>query len=183
MRKIIALLLIITAVFFFSACHYEYKVKNETDAEKVYKCSSDNMFGLEKVVVFHDGIVLVFDKETSDRSEYVEFDEVRTDGELYEGAVELLDINGRRLHSRSSFVEENGKYVVSAFYDGDEDDTVINGMHLFEKEVEVNDGNLMLQYYEVIPDAFEYERQYFDTASNKWGASEKDLVPCGTGED
>ena len=142
-------------------------------------------FWTGKVVVFHDGIVLVFDKETSDRSEYVEFDKVRTDKELYEGVVELLDIHGRRLHSRSSFVEENGKYVVSAFYDGDEDitDTVINGMHLFEKEVEVNDGNLMLQYYEVIPDAFEYERQYFDTASNKWGASEKDLVPCGTGED
>ncbi len=39
----------------------------------------------------------------------------------------------------------------------------------------------MLEYQETIPDAFVYERQYFDPVSNEWGESEEELVPCETG--
>ena len=64
-RKIPALLLI-AAIFIgvFTGC--SYKVADEKNARKVYSCPKNNMFGLEKVVVFEDRVVVVLDKSTCD---------------------------------------------------------------------------------------------------------------------
>ena len=81
MRRITALLMAVVTLFAFTSC--ECKVENEDKALKVYTCPSDNMYGLEKIVVFEDGITMVFDKRMCDKSEYAEFDEFETGDELF----------------------------------------------------------------------------------------------------
>ena len=81
MRKVTALLMAVITLFAFTSC--EYKVKNEGKAEKVYTCPSDNMYGLEKIVVFEDGITMVFDKRICDKSKHNEFDKMEPDDELF----------------------------------------------------------------------------------------------------
>lgn len=46
----------------------EYTVDNEDQAQKIINCSHRNLFGLEKLVLFEDRLVAVFDKNTCDNS-------------------------------------------------------------------------------------------------------------------
>lgn len=179
MRKIVASLMIIVSLFSFASC--SYRVKNESRAEYVYTCPSDNMYGLEKAVVFDDGIVLVFDKKASDNSEHVKFDEMKKDDDLYGIPVEMHDTRHKKPHVRSSFVEKNGKYIASAFYyDEDTARIDINGMTLFAKVVDVNNGNFLLTYdtYEYVTDGFERVTQRFDASTGEWGEVERDFISC-----
>ena len=50
MKRIIAALLMITALFTLASCGSTYKVEGEKEALKVYSCSCNNMLGLEKIV-------------------------------------------------------------------------------------------------------------------------------------
>ena len=46
----------------------EYIVDNEDQAQKIINCSHRNLFGLEKMVLFEDRLVAVFDKDTCDNA-------------------------------------------------------------------------------------------------------------------
>lgn len=178
MRKIFASVMIMVTLLSFSAC--SYRVKNEGKAEKVYTCSSDNMFGLEKAVVFKDGIVLVFDKKANDSSEHADFENVKKDPELYGSPVQLHDINHKKPHVRSSFIEKRGKYIASAFYYGDEDtkDIVINGMTIYGKVVDIDSGDIKLSYedWEGYADAYGVITQRLDASTGEWGEVETDII-------
>ncbi|MCR5328298.1 MAG: hypothetical protein K6E12_05585 [Saccharofermentans sp.] len=177
MKRIIAVIMTIATLFAMASC--SYRVKNELWAENVYTCPSDNMFGLEKVVVFEDGITLVFDKKAMEESELKPFKQLRIDDDMYGYPVDLLDKDHNIPHVKSSFIEDNGKYVASATAYGYEDtsDVVIYGMILFEKTIEVNDGNIALYYedWETVTDGFLVIRQQFDASSGEWGEVETDF--------
>ena len=177
MKKIRALILSVATLCTLASC--SYRVKNEGKAEKVYTCPADNMFGIEKAVIFEDGITLVFDKKASDKSEHEDFKDAPRSKELYGLPVELHDTHHKKPHVRSSFVEKSGKYVASATFYGDEDtsDVVINGMTLFGKVVDVNDGNITLSYedWETATDGHLVIKQQFDASTGQWGEVETEF--------
>ena len=53
-------------------------------------------------------------------------------------------------------------------------------MTLFGKIVDINDGNITLNYddYENVTDGYESVEQYFDASSNEWGEIERHFVSC-----
>ena len=75
--------------------------------------------------------------------------------------------------------KKSGKYVAGAFYYGDEDtsDVVINGMTLFGKVVDVNDGNITLSYedWETVTDGYLVISQQFDASTGQWGEVETEF--------
>jgi len=180
MRKIIASILVIVTLFSFAGC--SYRVKNEGKAEHVYTCPTDNMFGLEKVVVFSDGMVLVFDKKASDSSDRVDFENCPKSDEYYGTPVAMHDERHSEIHVRSSFVETGGKYVASAFFysEADGEDVVIGGMDLFGKEINVKDGKIVLSYddFESVTDGYLVISQSFDVSAGEWGEIEDDFIDC-----
>lgn len=180
MRKIIASILVIVTLFSFAGC--SYRVKNEGKAEHVYTCPADNMFGLEKAVLFSDGMVLVFDKKASDLSTHVDFENCPKSDEFYGTPVALHDERHSEIHVRSSFVETSGKYVASAFFYSEEDgeDVVIGGMDLFGNEINVKDGKIVLSYddFESVTDGYMVISQSFDISAGEWGNVQSDFVNC-----
>lgn len=172
--------MVIVTLFSFAGC--SYRVKNEGKAEHVYTCPTDNMFGLEKVVVFSDGMVLVFDKKASDSSERVDFENCPKSDEFYGTPVALHDERHSEIHVRSSFVETGGKYVASAFFysEADGEDVVIGGMDLFGNEINVKDGKIVLSYddFESVTDGYMVISQSFDISTGEWGNVQSDFVNC-----
>ena len=108
----------VITLFAFTSC--EYKVENEDKAVKVYTCPADNMYGLEKIVVFEDGITMVFDKSICDKSKYAEFDEFETGDELFGKYFQMYGNHYYDIHISNSFLVKRGKYVASAFYYSDD---------------------------------------------------------------
>ena len=180
MKRFLAAMLVFFTLF--SMCGCAYRVKHESSAEEIYTCSPDNMFGLEKIVIFKDGIVLVFDKESSDRSDHVKFKDYEENDDMYGMPVQLHDIRHNKPHVRSSFEIKHGKYIASAFYYGDEDTTniVINGMTLYQLVVDVNDGNILLKHedWENVTDGYLVVTQRYDASSGEWGEIESDFISC-----
>ena len=185
MRKAFAVIMIFVTLLAFPGCSYkvkDYKVQNEENAKAIYTCSSDNMYGLEKAVIFEDGMVLVFDKEASDSSKRVKFDKCKKGGGFYGYPVNLYS-NGRVLYVESYFEETSGKYVATAFVDTEREGTdfTLTEMQVFHKNIEINDGNLILSYkvYGTVSDGYELITQQYDPESGEWGKLEKEFVSCG----
>lgn len=181
-RRIAALLMAIVTLFAFTSC--EYKVKNEGKAEKVYTCPSDNMYGLEKIVVFEDGITMVFDKRICDKSKYAEFDEFETGDELFGKYFQMYGNHYYDIHISNSFLVKRGKYVASAFYYSDnekaiceEKEFVICGMQIYGKFIDINDGNIILSYedWETVTDGHLVIKQQYDASTGKWGEVEEEF--------
>ncbi|MBP5654807.1 MAG: hypothetical protein J6X33_04780 [Clostridiales bacterium] len=83
MKRIISVILVLLMSLTVVSCG-EYKVKDEDKALSVYSCSKDNMLGLEKIVIFEDGVAVVMDKETADNSPCgINADEVIKQQKLY----------------------------------------------------------------------------------------------------
>ena len=161
MRKIAALLMAVVTLFAFASC--AYRVKNEDKAEKVYTCPSDNMYGLEKIVVFEDGITMVFDKSICDKSKHTDFDEIEPGDDMFGGHVFMYGNNPTRPHVENSFLVKRGKYVASAFFYSDlemenckKSNFVLIGMDIRYKYIDINDGNIILSYedWETVTDGF-----------------------------
>ena len=76
-RSVSFILSVLSALMFitaFAGCNtvqstqVTIKAENEENAKAVYYCPSDNMFGLERVVTFERSVVLIFDKNISDKN-------------------------------------------------------------------------------------------------------------------
>lgn len=172
----------IITLFAFTSC--EYKVENEDKALKVYTCPSDNMYGLEKIVVFEDGITMVFDKRICDKSEYAEFDEFETGDELFGKYMGLRGKPYYDPHISNSLLVKSGKYVASAFYYSDNEKAnceemgfVIGGMKIYGKFIDINDGNIILSYedWETVSDGYLVIKQQYDASTGKWGEVEEEF--------
>ena len=183
-RSAAVLLLLAVSVCMFSGC--AYKVKNEDKALKVYTCSTDNMFGLEKVVIFEDRVVVVLDKKAGGSL---------VSDEYYQGfpsSVILSNLTSYKatIDWDNSIKETAGKYVITTIFEYDENnkkdpeqDVEVIGVCVQDQEIAFNDGNLHL-YYSVPGGecSMDYWQDY-DLASGTWSevSSEKILWPLEAG--
>ena len=177
MRKAFAVIMVFVTLISFTGC--SYRVKNEENAKAIYTCPSGNMYGLEKAVIFEDGMVLVFDKMASDSSKYSYFDTCEKGGGFYGYPVKLYD-NGHELYVESYFEESWGKYVATAFVDTEREGTdfTITAMQVFYKKIEINDGDFILSYQddENLSDAYKLIKQQYDSESGEWEKVDKETI-------
>jgi len=97
----------------------EYIVDNEDQAQKIINCSHRNMFGLEKIVLFENRMVAVFDKNTCDKS----------DSFLRKGnkGIEYIWFSFNNLSAvepEFNVFEDQGKYVLDASCQYEESDLI-----------------------------------------------------------
>ena len=149
------------------------KAENEENAKAVYSCPSDNMFGLERVVTFERSVVLVFDKNISDKN--------RRYGGSLEGITDkdfnvYISLNnaGAIEHKSGSIEVRDGKYVVTKnfreyeIHDPDKDVT-IESVRVGSKSVFINEGRLHLIYMRRPDDkTVEFYEQVYDPSTGTW---------------
>ena len=176
----IVIILSCICLFVLSSCG-TYRVENEEQSIKTYICPNDNMFGLEKVVVFEKSVVAVFDKEICDRSDYgsMSYDEERV---KYPAYANYMNVSTSMI-TESTIDIKNGKYVVSMSFEYDEadkfnpdEDVEITGFNVLGKRVTFYDGDIELFYSIEGGGSFDDFRQVYSQSSGKWGDIENELV-------
>ena len=177
--KIITLIMLI-CIFTLSACS-TYSVEGEYRSVRKYLCPADNMFGFEKAVVFEDGVVAVFDKEISDRSEYgnMSYDQ---DREKFPAYADYTNLSLSKI-SESRVEEKNGKYVVTMKFEYDEankfdpnEDIEVIGFSVLGREVTFNDGDIILYYSIAGGECFDDYWQEYSDSTGKWGEIQHETV-------
>ena len=148
--KLFSMVLVMTLILFLAGCSAPpITIEGEENAKAVYTCSPDNMFGLERIVIFQTETVVVFDMQKCDLKGY--------GGSLSDVTVENLKVhvsmdNADGIWNISSKIEvRDGKYIVTNHsyearkYDPDKDVTLesitVNGKTVF-----INDGSFYLIY-------------------------------------
>lgn len=156
-------------------------IEGEENAKAVYACSPNNMFGLERIVIFQNEVVVVFDMVKCDINGY--------GGSLSKATNENIDVyvsmdNADGIWNISNKIEtRDGKYIVTKHcyearkYDPDKDVTVesisVNGKSVF-----INDGSFHLIYMKNIDDdSYETYSQIYDSANGTWGKIEHSVDP------
>ena len=183
MKRVLSWIVIILSfmcVIVLSSCG-TYRVENEDQSVKTYTCPNDNMFGLEKVVVFENSVVAVFDKDICDRSEYgsMSYDEERV---KYPAAANYTNVSVSRI-TKSTIDIKNGKYIVSMMFEYDEADKFnpdkeieITGFNVLGMIVTFNDGDIELLYTIEGGESFDDYRQVYSQSSGEWGNIEHELI-------
>ena len=172
-----ALLLVIMCVCMFSGC--TYKVKNEDKALNVYTCSSDNQFGLEKVVVFEDRVIAVFDKKTC-TIDLRELDYAKVPSSVHLTNLHVYKANADKDNCIS---EEFGKLVVTTVFEYDEadkfdpdKDVEVVGLRVLGREITFNDGNFRLFYSEMGGECEMDYWQDYDKENDRWSKVDSELI-------
>ena len=189
--KLFSMVLVMTLILFLAGCSAPpITIEGEENAKAVYTCSPDNMFGLERIVIFQTEVVVVFDMAKCDMNGY--------GGSLSKATNENIDVyvsmdNADGIWNISNKIEtRDGKYIVTKHcyearkYDPDKDVTVesitVNGKTVF-----INDGSFHLIYMKNIDDdSYETYSQIYDSANGTWGKIEHSVdhvpgtIPNGT---
>lgn len=177
MRRLLAVILVIVSVFALASCSRRYQVEGEKDALKVYTCSKRNMAGLEKIVMFEDRIVVVFDKKASDGSEYgIDFDKAALKQDLYTDA-KITGITALEGSSRVELIDDM-KFTVTMQFSFDGDNKIIApGQGRNVEWIEVGnfriafEGNgLKLIRTETIAESYLIRIQEYSMTTKKWSA-------------
>ena len=75
MKRVFVFLLVAVTLITIVGCKKTKKlIENEADAKEVIECPKENMFGLEKIALFEDRAVAVFDEKLCEGFEYDEND-------------------------------------------------------------------------------------------------------------
>ena len=189
MKRIIAALLIITALFTLASCGSTYKVESEKDALKVYSCSCNNMLGLEKIAIFKNRVVTVFDKKTMDKSRYtMQAKEIAKSGQFSTSAVLTGNAN---YECKSGFYIDGSKYIVLSVFNFNGDNKIIDpalGITVDHIDIEnwtiyLNNGSFKLSCSEAVPDAYMVYTQEYNAGTKKWSkinqsASSNTILPA-----
>ena len=89
-------------------------VEGEKDALKVYSCPGDNMLGLEKMVIFKDRVVTVFDKKIMNSSRYAfKAEEMSRTGSFHAFASLTGNLN---YECKAGLYIDDGKYIVLCYF-------------------------------------------------------------------
>ena len=148
--RLLSIVLVLALIVSLAGCSAPpITIEGEENAKAVYTCSPDNMFGLERIVIFQTETVVVFDMQKCDLKGY--------GGSLSDVTVENLKVhvsmdNADGIWNISSKIEvRDGKYIVTNHsyedrrYDPDKDVTLesitVNGKTVF-----INDGSFYLIY-------------------------------------
>lgn len=180
--KLFSMVLVMTLILFLAGCSAPpITIEGEENAKAVYACSPNNMFGLERIVIFQTEVVVVFDMVKCDMNGY--------GGSLSKATNENIDVyvsmdNADGIWNISNKIEtRDGKYIVTKHcyearkYDPDKDVTVesisVNGKSVF-----INDGSFHLIYMKNIDDdSYETYSQIYDSANETWGKIEHSVDP------
>ena len=185
-------LISLVCIFALSACGGDkvdgaYKVDGEEQAVRIYTCPADNMFGLEKAVVFEDRVIAVFDKGIIDKSEYISLSYDQEKNEI-SAAADLSNLSQYR-NPLSTIEEKDGKYIVTMMFEYDEDNKIdpdknieVTGFNVLGGNVDFNDGNLKLLYSIQGGECFDDFWQDYSESTGKWGEIQHETVCWPMGE-
>ena len=181
-KRLLFFVLIVFNVCMLMACgKSDYKVENEQNAQTVYTCSNDNMLGLEKVVVFQDRVIAVFDKDKCDNSQFGGL-EGGVGSDKKNTSVKLTNLMKYKT-KKSTIIIDGNKYIATTEFEYEDEDKVdpdadveVEGVYVMERSIEFNNGNIRL--FCSIPggDCFDDYWQDYDKSSNKWGEIGHELV-------
>ena len=173
LNKLLTIISLI-CLFALTACGTSYKVDGEEEAEKIYTCPADNMFGLEKIVVFEDRVIAVFDKEISDDSIFPQLAYSEMTGVLPAGV--RLSNYPPYIEEDNTLEEKDGKYIVTMSFEYDEANKInpekkveVTGFGVCGRNVFFNNGDLQLLYTFEGGDCFEDYRQEYSESEGEWG--------------
>ena len=149
----------------------EYAVADEDKAQKVIKSPHDNLFGIEKMVLFENRMVAVFDKDTNDKTTAFFLD--GTDGISY---LWFSFNNLSPMETSYKVTEDGDKYILEASCEYKKADLIdpdreVKIVDFFARGTEISmyiaiyGDDLELNLYKAESDSYS---QYFDSAENKW---------------
>ena len=202
MKRLISILLMLVMLITLAACgkpsgvpnsygfedepeenSSEYIVDNEDQAQKIITCSHKNLFGLEKIVLFNNKAVVIFDKKTSDK----------TRGFLGKGknAVKYVTFSFNNLspmETEFNVSKKDGKYILEADCRYEESDMIdpdisvkitrifIKGQH-DSMNVQIYADDLELNLYKENHDSF---TQSYESAKTEWSGVEAEIYESET---
>ena len=173
MKKIFAVILLLITAFALSACG-SYPVEGEKNAIDVYTCSDKNMLGLEKLVIFEDHIVLVFDRKAPKVGYELDVDQIMR-SKVINTSVSITGVNNYQATGKYESSAEI--FIVTIYVSGPNGDTkVINpvqGSSLSQIGVEdylidINSGNLRISRNDATAEGSVLHYQDYNQVSKKW---------------
>lgn len=164
----------------------EYTVDNEDKAQKVITCSHRNLFGIEKLVLFEDRAVAVFDKNTCDKCGC--FIGRGNDAIQYIW-VSFNNLSG--IEAQFNITEDQGKYILDAACQYEESDLIdpnrevkITGFGIKGvKEsiyVDILAGDLEIGFSEENHDT---HKMYYDASEKTWSDVTTEIYESGNESD
>ena len=142
------------------------KIRDEEQALELYECSNDNMFGLEKIALFNDRVVLVFDKKKSSKYRFVGFVKRAAEKKTLEDASFDLGSESKEIRGYG-FKERNGNYFFTQYLKFPPKEGSIYTfckMSMTGIEIAIDDGKICLH---CSCDRTEYYQKY-DLSKKKW---------------
>jgi len=164
----------------------EYIIGNEDKAQKVITCSHRNLFGIEKVVLFENRVVAVFDKNTCDKCGC--FIGQGNDAIQYIW-VSFNNLSG--IEAQFNISEDQGKYILDAACQYEESDLIdpnrevkITGFGIKGvKEsiyVDILAGDLGIGFSEENHDT---HKMYYDASEKTWSEVTTEIYESGNESD
>ena len=205
MKRLISILLILVMLVTLAACgkpsgvplsygyedepeenSSEFVSDNENQAQKIILCSHRNLFGLEKIVLFSNKAVAVFDKKTNDK----------TKGFLGKSnkAVQSVTFSFNNLSPMDTdfnISKENGKYILEAVCRYEKSDLIdpyrevkitslfIKGKH-DSMDIQIYADDLELNLYKENHDSF---TQSFESSKTEWSGVVAKIYKSETADD
>ena len=197
-KRTLAVFLAAVSLFSFASCKKsELIIENEDAAEDVIECTNDNMFGLEKIVVFEDHVVVVLDKKICDDFKYDENDWSAKGNYTLERYLDEEDpkfkltvINfapGYDKDCSSSIEVKNEKYVVTVSFDNDEshkedpnEDFKIYCVWIGDFDIEFDEETVEMEYIARGCDIMFFYTQVYDRSAKTWSRVNENVVGCET---
>ena len=149
----------------------EYTVDNEDQAQKIINCSHRNLFGLEKLVLFEDRLVAVFDKDTCDNAGCF----------IGQGneAIEYIWFSYNNLSSiqpEFDVTQDKAKYILDASCHYEHSDLIdptrevkITSLYVKGKceslNIDICANDLEISFYE---ENYDSHKMYYDASEKSW---------------
>lgn len=176
MKKGILWLLVVCTLS-FAGC----KV-GKSEALNVYTCPKDNMFGLEKVEVNENNIVVTFDRKINDESLYGECKRGVNSKENFVSLADLSNLGSYRSYD-TSIVVKGGKYISTTYFEYDEAkkfdpalEVEVVGVKVLDQVITFSGGDLELMYTMQGGECFDDFYQTYHQADKTWGEIEHEFT-------
>lgn len=174
MKRVAIFFVLLAVLVLATGCGGEsIKIKGENEAWKVYTYPSDNMFGLEKIVLFENYAVAVFDVKKCDKG-YVPLESFDVN-EKYRVFVHMENLKQSKIED-VSLKKRNGKYLLTAASSYDEANKVDSSLPVHTSGLSFGYGSIWcyedrtyLQYMNTDNSEiteFSYQEYYWD--SGRW---------------
>ena len=197
LKRVVAIMLATVSLAAFAGCRKsEITIENEENAKEVIECSNENMFGLEKIVIFEDRAVAVFEEKICDGFEYDEkdgndlslkkyLDDDDPGFRLY--VSNMVDIWPEKDEGRIEL--KNGHYIVTIIFPNKEsykqdpnEDFVIRSLYIGGINIDFDADSIQLRYVARGCDIMWFYTQEFDREKGQWTHVDEEEVTYMTEE-